>query len=188
MIGLVGKARCGKSSVAKVLVDEYGYHILPMAGAIRKAILLAIPFLKANYLNEDKEETIPELGVTGRQLLQSMGHEWGRGNNEDIWIKTHKYEMDLMGIDHRKVVVDDVRYANEMSYIKELGGHIIGVDRPYMEGAETASWREHPSEAGVPADMIDEWISNISCLYVDLECATRNVMDRLLDPHHEAIQ
>lgn len=187
MIGLVGKARCGKSSVADILVNEFGYQKFPMAGAIRKAILIALPFLEAKYLNTEKEVEIPELKVTGRQLLQSMGHDWGRGNNRDMWIKAHRYEIDLMKIDFRKVVVDDVRYDNEMDYIHRRGGRIIGVDRPYMEGVKTDSWREHPSEAGVNIDKIDHWITNISCLQTDLEYAVRNVMDEVLDPELGAV-
>jgi hypothetical protein len=188
MIGLVGKARCGKSSVADILVNEYGYQLFPMAGAIRKAILIALPFVEAKYLHDEKESEVPDLnGVTGRKLLQSMGHDWGRGNDRDMWIKAHRYEIELMKLDFRKVVIDDVRYDNELDYIHSNGGHIIGVDRPFMDGVETDTWRTHPSEAGVDIEKIDEWISNISCLQTDLEFAVRNVMDRLLDPAVEAI-
>ena len=182
MIGLVGKARSGKSSVANVLVKECGYLQYAMAGAIRKAILTALPFVEARFLHEDKEETVPELGVTGRHLLQTMGHNWGRNNNPDTWILALEKELEIMKVDHRKVVIDDVRYDNEIDWIKSKGGYIIGVERPYLEGVEQQSWREHPSEAGVDVNKIDEWISNISPYTTDLECATRNVMNRLFDP------
>ena len=182
MIGLVGKARSGKSSVANVLVKEYGYLQYAMAGAIRKAILTALPFVDGRYLHEDKEEVVPQLGVTGRHLLQTMGHNWGRLNNENTWILALDKELEIMKVDCRKVVIDDVRYDNECEWIKSKGGYIIGVERPYLDGVEQASWRDHPSESGVNVDYIDEWISNISPMTIDLEYAVRNVMDRLLDP------
>ena len=55
MIGLVGKARSGKSSVANILRREYGYEVYPMADAIRKGLLAAIPFLSAEYLHDKKQ-------------------------------------------------------------------------------------------------------------------------------------
>ena len=182
MIGLVGKARSGKSSVANVLVKEYGYLQYAMAGAIRKAILTALPFVDGRYLHEDKEEVVPQLGVTGRHLLQTMGHNWGRQNNENTWILALETELELMKVDHRKVVIDDVRYDNECQWIIDQGGFIIGIDRPFVEGVEQKSWRDHPSESGVDPTYIKEWVSNISPYTTDLEYAVRNVMDRLLDP------
>lgn len=188
MIGLVGKARSGKSSVANVLVREYGYLQYAMAGAIRKGILAALPYVKANYLHEDKEEIIPLLGVTGRKLLQSFGHNWGRANNEDTWVNALSFELDLMKVDHRKVVIDDIRYENEVDWIKSKGGMIIGVDRPFLEDEGSSSWRTHPSEAGIDPTKIDHWVANISPTTIDLECAVRAVMERLLDPELEVVQ
>jgi hypothetical protein len=187
MIGLVGKARCGKSSVAKVLVRDYGYLQYAMAGPIRKAILAGLPFLDSRFLHEDKEEIVPELGVTGRHLLQSLGHEWGRKSSEDIWIKSLEAEFELMKIDHRKVVVDDVRYENEVDWIKSKGGTILGIDRPFLKD-DSSAWRSHPSENGIDPSKIDRWIANISPLTIDLEYAVMATMSSLLDPEYEAVQ
>ena len=188
MIGLVGKARCGKSSVADCLVRDHGYLKYAMADSIRKAILTGVPFLDAKYLHEDKEEIIPELGVTGRKLLQSLGHEWGRTCDSDIWIKSLDYELELMKIDHRKVVIDDVRYENEVDWIKSKGGYIIGVDRPFLNHTGADAWRTHPSESGINPTKIDEWVANISNYTIDLEAAVNSVMQRLLDPELETAQ
>lgn len=182
MIGLVGKARCGKSSVGRVLVREFGYLVYPMAGAIRKAILSGLPFVKAEFLHDKKEEVIPELGVTGRKLLQTMGHDWGRSHNPDIWIEALDYELELMKVDHRKVVIDDVRYDNEVDYIKSKGGHIIGVDRPVLNDRGEEKWRDHASESGIDITKVDDWVANISPFELDLEFAVQNLMERLNDP------
>jgi len=183
MIGLVGKAKSGKSSVAKILVDEFGYEVFPMAGPIRKAIQSAFPFVTGYHLGGGKEEVIPELGHTGRHMLQQMGHDWGRERiGLETWIKANEAHIKNNNVDFRNVVVDDVRYDNECEWIKSHGGYIIGVDRPGLEDGQ-ASWRDHPSEGGIKEDLIDEWIANISCLTIDLEYATMNVMHELLGPH-----
>lgn len=182
MIGLVGKAKSGKSSVARILEDEFGYEIYPMAGPIRKAIQAAFPFVTGYHLGGGKEETIPELGHTGRHMLQQMGHNWGRERIGDrTWIKANEAHIKMNKVDFKNVVVDDVRYDNECEWIKSHGGYIIGVDRPGLEDGE-ASWRDHPSEGGISAHLIDEWISNISCFQTDLEYATMNVVHKILGP------
>lgn len=182
MIGLVGKARSGKSSVANILVEEFGYEVFPMAGPIRKAIQAAFPFVTGYDLGGNKEEVIPELGHTGRHMLQQMGHNWGRESIGDrTWIKANEAHIKMNKVEFSSVVVDDVRYDNECEWIKSKGGYIIGVDRPGLEDGQ-ASWREHPSEGGISEHLIDQWISNISCYQTDLEYATMNVMHNLLGP------
>jgi hypothetical protein len=182
MVGLVGKARSGKSSVAKIMVEEFDYSIFPMAGPIRSAIKAAFPFISPYDLGGGKEEIIPQIGKTGRHMLQQMGHNWGRETiDKDLWVKANEAHINISRVDFDKVVVDDVRYDNECEWIKSHGGYIIGVDRPGIKDGQ-ASWRDHPSEGGISEHLIDEWIANISCLTLDLEYATLNVLTKLLGP------
>ena len=182
MIGLIGKARSGKSSVAKVLNKEFGYSIMPMADTLRQMLFAGIPFLKEECLRADKEKIIPELGVTGRHLLQSLGHEWGRNIHPDLWLMSLQRQIEILKLDITKVVIDDVRYDNEVAWIKKHGGTIIGVDRPSLKTDE--AWREHKSEHGIDLEKsADLWVGNISCYETDLEFSVLNMMSNLLDPH-----
>lgn len=182
MIGLVGSARSGKSSVGRILCEDHGYTCMPFANAIRRGLLTSFPFLKREYLYENKDQGIPELDyVTGRVLLQTMGHEWGRSSiHPDIWIKALESEMNIMRIDSRRVVIDDVRYRNEIQYIKDQGGVIIGIRRP-MKKSIYPEWMDHASENSLDEDLVDEWIINSSDLD-DLRVMVESVYENVSDP------
>ena len=122
--------------------------------------------------------------ATGRELLQQFGHEFGRAMDPDIWIKVLDHNLELMNVDRRKVVIDDVRYDNECQWIKYNNGCIIGVDRP---GMQTESWMSHGSEHSLSPSLVDHWIANISCYETDLECAVRDTMTRILEPELESV-
>lgn len=185
MIGLVGAARCGKSTVADFLTREYGYEKHSFATRIREGLLSALPFVQREYLYEKKDEGIPELhGTTGRALLQQMGHEWGRNIDQDMWVKALDSYLDIMCINKNNVVIDDVRYLNEVDYIKANGGYIVGIDRPFSKKQSDASWRQHASEAGIPADMVDTWIGNITEYEEDLIVAASRAFVDLFDPEY----
>jgi hypothetical protein len=178
MIGLVGKAGCGKSSVARYLQNEYGYTVYPMAYAIRKSILTALPFVKAEYLQEDKEKVIPELGCTGRKLLQSLGHDWGRKSiHEDVWVRAQQAMFEILKVDVSRAVIDDVRYTNEGTWIKRNKGVIIEIDRPFMD--TSGKFRQHESENSFDSDLIDHTIRNVSCYHPDLEAATDHILSKI---------
>jgi hypothetical protein len=189
MIGLIGKAGSGKSSVADILVKNHGYLRYSMAGAMRKALLAAMPFLEGRYLHEDKQSIIPGLGVTGRQLLQTFGHDWGRTQiHKGIWIQALQSELSLMKVDFRKVVIDDMRYENECDWVKNSGGTIIGIDRPSLDTDEmNQEWRKHQSENGISDDMVDTWIANISCYWSDLELAVEKTLTAVTEPQEAMV-
>jgi len=185
MIGLVGAARSGKSTVADYLSREYGYEKHSFATRIREGLLSALPFLDREYLHEKKDVGIPKLhGTTGRALLQQMGHEWGRNIDTDMWVKALDSYLDIMCVNKKHVVIDDVRYLNEVNYIKDNGGFIVGIDRPLSSDQSSASWRQHASEDGIPADLVDTWIGNITEYEEDLIVAAARAFSHLFDPEH----
>lgn len=158
IIGLAGKAGCGKDTVAKYLEDTRGYEHLSFAYPI-KAALSAMLNINFVYMDrETKEKPIQELGVTPRRLMQTLGTEWGRDLiHPDIWIKA--LEMNIKG----DTVISDVRFPNEAKWIKRHGGMLIYIRRPHTDPVE-----QHSSETGLSSDHADVSIINngsISDLY-----------------------
>lgn len=155
LIGLVSHAPgCGKTSIARLLTDEQDYIRQPLAKPLKHAgyqVLLMVgvdPQAAHCYLYEDKHLVIPELGVTGRHLLQTLGTDWGRRMiNPSIWINSWRvaYRRDFLA---REVpincVVDDVRFPDEADLIREFGGELWLVDRPGV-----AYDGRHASEGGL---------------------------------------
>ena len=66
------------------------------------------------------------VSLTYRQLLQAWGTEYRRRQDPDYWVK--RLEKKLRGLE--RVVIDDVRFPNEVEMIQRLGGKVIRIDRP----------------------------------------------------------
>lgn len=76
-------------------------------------------------------------GVPPRHLMVTLGTEWGREEIADqlwYWVVQRKIElMRAAGID--RIVITDVRFANELDMVKSLGGVTAVVRRPKVEPA-----------------------------------------------------
>ena len=76
-------AQSGKTTVARFL-QERGYCRLPFAQPMRDMLSVMLSDLGyseeriAHHLYVDKEALVPELGVSVRHLLRTLGTEWGR--------------------------------------------------------------------------------------------------------------
>lgn len=154
IIGFSGPAGAGKSTAAKILVEQHGFRLVKFAGPL-KAMLRAI--LPGDDLDEWiegalKETVHPVLGCTPRRAMQTLGTEWGRQCiNPDIWVSL---ALDAICADASNVVLDDVRFENEAQMIRSCGGVVIEVRPKFMTHHMT-----HASEAGVTAD---RWVYNDS--------------------------
>lgn len=152
LIGLYSNApQCGKSTVARYLRDEHNYAVMPFARTL-KAML--VPLLSSLGYSEfevqcmmahGKHRVVPELGVTLRHLMQTLGTEWGRECvAPDVWLRVWRKSVER----YDRVVADDVRFPNEAELIKSLGGEVWLVERPGVSGAVAS----HASEGS-----LDEW-------------------------------
>ena len=131
LIGLYSPAPgCGKTTVANLLIEHRPVSFAaPLKGAVSNMLIdLGLPGL---YAYEDKEAIIPELGVSARHMMQTLGTEWGRACiHPDFWVKIARAKMQRIMSDGGSVVVDDVRFPNEAAMIFELGGELWRIDRP----------------------------------------------------------
>lgn len=134
-IGLSGFAQSGKTTAANYIEREYGYKRLHIAQPLRNMLdaLLATGFhinteMRDRYLEGDlKEAIIPELGVTSRQAQITLGTEWGRMQiNPDLWVNAWKHRATRFG---GPVMNDSVRFPNEETVIRELGGFTMMIVR-----------------------------------------------------------
>lgn len=156
VIGLTGPKGMGKTTFA----NRIGGQILSLSTPIKKMLEHIIPKL---YIYEEKEKQIPDFpdGMTGRVLMQRLGTEFGRECNPLIWVnytreKIKDYLAWADATDHYnfRVIVDDIRFANEALMITELGGEIWKISRSdYIPQQDS-----HSSEDGLPEELIDKEI------------------------------
>jgi len=97
----------------------------------------------------------------GRRLLQVIGTEAGREYDPDVWIKyAFIYLNNIFDLDTKErniAIFDDLRFVNEVKWIKHNGGIIIKVvDGKVKDEKEIA----HASEKGISDVFTDYTIHN----------------------------
>jgi hypothetical protein len=155
LIGFAGLAGSGKSTAAKALVDQRGFVRVSFASPLR-AMLGALG-LTLEQMSTGKNDPIDWLdGKTPRQLLQTLGTEWGRTLvHRDIWIRAaSRHVAQLRNAGASGVVFDDVRFDNEAEMIQRAGGLVIRIHRDGLTAMG------HASEAGVSDKFYDAVIFN----------------------------
>jgi hypothetical protein len=140
------------------------YKKLSFADPLRKfsaRILSSLGYNGLACLRDKKEEKIAELGVSPRQMMQTLGTEWGRSCiHPDLWVMVAAGAVEKKLKRGRNVVIDDVRFPNEAEMIRNLGGELWLVNRPGVvyEG-------DHASEGALHSIVPDAVIDNSGSLY-----------------------
>ncbi|WP_323162842.1 hypothetical protein [Stenotrophomonas maltophilia] len=151
-IGIAGAKRAGKDTLARELQADLGLPIDSFAAPLRKFVAdLAGMGGNLDVLEVHKETPIPWLdGVTARQMMQTVGTEWGRQMvHPDLWVRALFARLPAGGI------IPDVRFPNEAEAIRQRGGVVIRVSRPgYGKGDS------HASEAPLPGELVDFEVAN----------------------------
>jgi hypothetical protein len=147
LIGITGPARAGKSTIARYLCEDNGFHEVSFAAPIKRMIANGFDLdIKDLESPEVKEATLPWLGRSPRYLLQTLGTDWARKMvNPDTWLILAARRIErAKAMGAPGVVVSDVRFNNEADFILARGGEIWRVWRQ----AATAV-RAHESESGI---------------------------------------
>lgn len=154
LIAFCGLAGCGKTTFALGLVKHRDFHRLSFADPIR-GMLLGLG-LSLEQMSNGKNEPVSWLGgKTPRQIMQSLGTDWGRQMvDENIWINVARNRIQSALLSKKGVVIDDCRFDNEAALIKDMGGRVIQIMRAGLEPMD------HPSEKGISAQFIDQVIVN----------------------------
>jgi len=151
IIGLSGAQGVGKTSVARFLVENYGYAYEPFAKPLKQMMeAFGVPPKYIYGTQEEKEMPLDCLcGKSARHAMRTLGTEWGRDTiSPEIWV--HHWKKRAYG---RLVVCDDVRFPNEVDAIHELHGIVIR-----LEGFAD-EFGDHPSDRASELD-VDVVIQN----------------------------
>jgi hypothetical protein len=135
IIGLAGPAGAGKTTAALYLM-RFGMHRMRFAEPF-KAVgkILGLDF------DVQKETPFDELcGRTPRYFMQRLGHDFGREMiGTDIWAKAWLRAVNRLP-PAVSVVVDDLRYDNEVQYVRRAGHSLI------IRICRSVDLLKHPSE------------------------------------------
>jgi len=162
IIAVCGAKRTGKDTLAKHLVNSYGYHKLAFADPLKQAVAVLFGFSEEQLGDGDDKDRLDEKwGVTPRKALQFFGTE----------VLQYKIQELLPHIDRGflassltnrirqakdgRFVISDMRFFHEYEELKKLGVLfvVIRVDRERLETVEET----HCSEIeymNIPYDFI----------------------------------
>lgn len=172
IVGIAGKARSGKDTIALHLVKEYGFKRIGFADAVKDMALDINPLLTNSGLRLSQAirtlgwETAKDVYPEVRRFLQAVGTEGVRNRfGQNAWVDV---VADTIFKSHETSqlnwVIPDVRFFSEARFIGEAGGSLIRVQR-YSDDLEDT----HASETELDDARVDYGIVNegrLSDLYM----------------------
>ena len=192
IIGMCGKGGSGKDTVADYLVDNYGYHRVAAADAMKEDLcryldmdlntLESIKNKKIDLIDTEEKDHVSLLGekvgeFSIRRFLQLYGMDMRYRISDTYWLSTsidnkiHELELKFGATDNN-IVVSDVRFEIEYDFIKKHGGKVF-----YIEGRTglTEEESKHVSEQFVnttardKCDMVIDNSQTIDDLYIKVK-------------------
>lgn len=143
IIGLMGPKGSGKDTCADYLCANHGFIKVSLADCLKRACKELFLFSDEQLFGTQEQKETPDprwFGASPRKVLQFVGTELLRDNMDKIMpgigknIFTHHlklwYEEEKKKNPAIRVVLADVRFQNEVDFVKELGGRVIKIDRP----------------------------------------------------------
>jgi hypothetical protein len=100
--------------------------------------------------HEDIQDLTKMTTVTVRRILQWWGTEYRRAQDADYWTKAWSEKVARNDLDTTHILVDDIRFMNELEALKAVGGLIVKIERPGFTGAGN-----HASETSL--DDYNDW-------------------------------
>lgn len=150
LIGICGKARSGKDTVAEHLSCVYGFETYSLAKPLKSLVMDLFQMSHEQAYGDAKEIIDPRYDKSPRWLLQFIGTEVFRDLYDDIWIDAGMREYRKCLNDRRQqcvelcepaldfgFVIPDVRFPNEFEAIKRNGGYIWKTVREDHIGASS---------------------------------------------------
>src|SRR6266404_53931 len=171
ILGLSGKKRCGKSTLARLLHEKYNWF----RGDLSKPItLMGITLLRYQNVSEERirhiigvgrdTEIITELGwKTFRWFQQTIGTDWGRMlMHTDLWTNAF---INADGLKHANIVMENIRFQSEVEILRSFGGIIIRIIRHTDDDND-----KHVSEQELEEIVPDHIFHNNGTPYQMLKC------------------
>lgn len=184
IVALGGLAGSGKTELSDYMVGSLGYRRVKFADPIKRMLEELIRYNTGPeaQIDEYTEGSLKEIptnylgGQSARYAMQTLGTEWGRQLiDPDIWVDAAYRQINRLVNSNSSVVVDDVRFPNELAMLNKLGALTIWIER---EG--TIANTDHPSENSVRRSDFSVLIENNGTVE-DLERSARELMIVNLD-------
>lgn len=145
IIGILGNKNVGKDTLADYLVSTEGFKKISFAKNLKKCLAVMFNWDDSIFSLENKEKKDSVWNVSPRKMLQLLGTEFLREYCKDIIDckisfndkeEVFSYHIKKLFLDNKElfdnnenIVISDVRFPNEVKFIKWLNGKIIKLER-----------------------------------------------------------
>lgn len=153
LIALTGYAESGKSTIANHLVAKHGFIRVSFAAPLKKMLRTLDPYISSSFddefyrvtevLAKHDETEVKKLFPEYRRLLQVLGTNCVRAEEEDFWIRAAERQMTDPTADY---VFDDCRFPNEAFFIKDK--NLMGLWNVHRPGVEAVNGHVSEQYAG----------------------------------------
>lgn len=159
LIGLLGKAGAGKTTIAQHL-EAKGFQRISFAERIKKLAMHYFQFFQDDINNKPSD---------CRTILQGLGSLIREQFDENYFIS--EIYLKIKYSEHKLFVIDDVRLEEEAEFIKEMNGVVVRLECPDRPAELTENQNNHITEQveGIPYDF------RIYAEFGDIEALKRGI-------------
>jgi hypothetical protein len=166
LIGLCGRIGAGKTTFANLIRDAHPEFQTYILAEPLKKIGEILGFEKQELWGNQEQKMVPNQfwGITGRKFLQKLGTDIFRNMltqiipdmkiRHGIWIDLF---LKAWHSSSANMIVEDVRFEDEVKVIQDLGGTIVWIDRPNNPNKEQ-NMLAHASEMLTPDKIKDVFL------------------------------
>lgn len=178
IIGLTGAAFAGKDTAGLYLARTYSFGMFAFADPLRDMLEHGFGIHPKLFRPENKETVIDWISKSPRQLMQTLGTEWGRNMvSPDIWCRAMMRRISAAQIFGDDIVITDVRFVDEAVMIRRQGGEIWRIVRPE---STTTAHNHHISELGAQYLAVQRTLTNggtLEQLYEQIDAALDSALE-----------
>jgi hypothetical protein len=176
LVGLIGKKRSGKDSLAAVLVEEFGFERFAFADPLKEAALALNPIVVCDEVGPKRlSGIVASMGWEDAKEIREVRRtlqEYGvaiRAIQEDFWVRATLDRAVQHAHETGPSVITDVRFPNEADEVRDAGGLVVRIIRPVLVSTDT-----HASEVALDGYEPDATVVNSGTLE-DLAGAARSL-------------
>jgi len=179
VIGLVGKAKSGKSTVADFLSKYYGFWHCSFAQYLKEICCSLFKLDSDDLNNQDKKELIiPQYNKSPREIMQLVGQKM-REIHKSIWVDYLNRDIEsICDVETTQplIVISDVRYLDEASFVKGFEeGYLIKIIREDYDN--DGDWSKHTSEIEQNCIPEDAFLATIKAKSGDINSLLYQMMN-----------
>lgn len=177
IIGICGRKRSGKDTIAQYLCQQYGYENQKISEDLKKMVQLLFGFSDEQVEDDTKDVNDTRWDISPREAMQFFGTHVMQKEIQHLltkkqigrrfWIESFVTKHNLHDTEKR-IVISDIRFLHEYEVLKRYNAFIIRVDKDAMPFDQS----DHESEKdyiNIPTDAILKNNGNVIDLYNNIE-------------------